>query len=406
MSLPTGKVIVAGCTHGGLSVIRSLGKHGLTIIAMTYNPGEHGLSSRYVNEKVICPHPKNEIAFINFLLKNAQKWSGALIVETNDYYATALSKHKDVLKEHYRLVVPDWEVAQVFIEKDQTYRLAEKCGVLHPRVFHPSSLEELEVIIDQIQFPTMVKPVRSHEFHAEFNTKLFIAYNADELRQAFRKPFSAHIPVVVSEIIPGTDYKSLERVSMYIDRYGNICSEMYNLKLRQAPPMFGINRVSQTVQSLPEVRMQTLKLLRAVNFKGHAGVEFKRDPRDNKLKLIEINIRLLADTQLAIACGIDTPWMIYQDIVEDNQFKVASYNNTYFIHGLTDMIFIAKDIYRFQHFGRLIEPYIARHKTFAYLSLSDPKPFISEACSRLWNFVNKASQTIFHKGLKMPYIIR
>lgn len=154
--------------------------------------------------------------------------------------------------------------------------------------------------------------------------------------------------------------------------------------------MFGMNRVSHTTPLLPEVREETLKLLEAANFKGFAGVEFKRDPRDNKLKLIEINIRLLADTQLAVASGIDLPWMIYQDIVEDNQLKVTTYKKVYFIHFLTDvMTTLKEDRDRLRHWRRFVEPYIARRRTFAFISLADPKPFLAELRGWIFNFVGK-----------------
>ena len=139
-ALPRGKVIVAGCTHGGLSVIRSLGKRGLHVIAITYNATEHALASRYVSEKAICPHPRDERAFVDFLLHKAPEWDGALILETNDFYATALSKYKPELAAHYRMLVPDWNVAQVFIEKDRTYALADAFGVLHPKAVEPSTI--------------------------------------------------------------------------------------------------------------------------------------------------------------------------------------------------------------------------------------------------------------------------
>ena len=389
--LPRGKVIVAGCTHGRLSVIRSLGKRGLHVIAITYNPAEHALASRFVNEKAICPHPRDERAFVDFLLQKAPEWDGALILETNDFYATALSKHKPELAAHYRMLVPDWDVTQVFIEKDRTYALADACGVLHPKSFEPTTMEDLEAVIDQIAFPAMVKPVRSHEFVARFGKKLFPAQTAQDLRRAFERTVEAGIAVIVCEVIPGTDYKTLERVTMYINTHGGISAEMYNLKLRQTPPMFGMNRVGVTVPFMPEVRQQALKLLDASGYRGHAAIEFKRDPRDRQLKLIEVNIRLPADTQLAITAGIDIPWMVYQDIVEDCQLTVTDYRpNTYYIHGLTDVVdFLTKDRNRLQHPGRYLEPYLARRKTFAYFSRSDLRPFLSEAKGRLRRFVAK-----------------
>lgn len=391
---PSRTVIVAGCTHGGLSVLRSLGRRGLHMVAMTYLDDEPGLHSKYVSEVARCPHPRDEDDFIQFLLDNAERWAGALILETNDHYATALSKHKDLLSEHYRLVVPEWSVARQFIEKDLTYALAERCGIGFPKSIQPRTVEQFDEEIGQIALPAMVKPVRSHEFVAHFRTKLFVADDADELRRRFVEATAAGMAVVVSEVIPGDDYKTLERVSMYIDSTGEILSEMYNTKLRQTPPMFGMNKVSRTTPMYDEVRAASIRMLREAGFRGAAGVEFKRDSRDGSLKLIEINIRLLADTQLSIAAGVDLPWIIYQDLVDDVRSPVLDHDQeTYYVHLLTDAFeFLTKERHRLRNLRRFAEPYLARKRTYAYLSRDDPRPFVSEARARVVRLAGKLTR--------------
>jgi predicted ATP-grasp superfamily ATP-dependent carboligase len=44
-------------------------------------------------------------------------------------------------------------------------------------------------------------------------------------------------------------------------------------------------------------------------------VEFKRDERDHKLKLIECNLRLTAADPLLRACGLDLPHLLYERAV-------------------------------------------------------------------------------------------
>jgi D-aspartate ligase len=365
--------------------MRSLGRRGLDVVALTYNASEPGLASKYVTERSICPHTADRAAFVGHLLDNADRWGGALILDTNDHYATVLSQHHAVLSEHYRLVVPEWEVARHFIEKDLTYALADRCGVGHPRIFSPADLDELDAVLADVALPAMVKPVRSHEFYAHFKTKLFTAESAAELRRHFVAAHEAGMPVVVAEIVPGSDYKTLERVSMYVDSTGDVRTELYNTKLRQTPPMFGMNKVSVTTPVYDEVRAASIELLQAVGFRGPAGIEFKRDLRDGSLKLIEVNVRLLADTQLSIAAGIDLPWIIYQDLVLDHRDPPPTAEpGVYYVHLLTDVFeFFTRERGRIRHLGRFLEPYRARRRTYAYLSRDDPRPFIGEATMRL-----------------------
>lgn len=382
-SLPRGRAIVAGCGHGGLATIRSLGRHGVHVIAITDDPNESGLRSRFIDERAMCPHPADEDAFIGFLLDHADEWRGALIIETNDYYATTLAKHKATLSEHYRLVVPELDVVNTFIEKDMTYALAERCGVEYPALIAPVDMAELERQIEGIVFPVMVKPVRSHEFVAHFGTKLFVVDDEAELRKMFAKTLEANTPVVICEIIPGSDYRSLERLWIYVGTTGEVHVEAFNTKIRQTPPMFGITRVGTMTPRNDELLEVSTRLLEASGLTGTAGFEFKRDPRDGRLKLIEVNIRMMADVQLMISAGVDIPWIMYEDHVNGVRNPPPPHDtNGYWIY-------LIPDIYRFvsdrdpPSLRAFLEPYLARKKSFAYLSMRDPKPFVSEVRRRL-----------------------
>ena len=54
-----------------------------------------------------------------------------------------------------------------------------------------------------------------------------------------------------------------------------------------------------------------LRLFRHVGLKGVANVEFKRDPRDGVLKLIECNARFTAANGLLTASGYDLGLFVY-----------------------------------------------------------------------------------------------
>jgi predicted ATP-grasp superfamily ATP-dependent carboligase len=91
----TQTVIVMGCNTGGLAVIRSLGKRGLYIVAMTHNRNDIGTASKYVKEVVWCPDPDNEREFVDFLIKNAPRWNHPFVIECGDAYTKVLSRNKE-----------------------------------------------------------------------------------------------------------------------------------------------------------------------------------------------------------------------------------------------------------------------------------------------------------------------
>jgi len=388
------KVIILGCTHAGLAAARSFGRRGIRQMVLTYKDDEFGLASRYVGEWHLCPHPRDEEAFVDHLLSYADEWRGALVLETNDYFLEALSKNKARLSEAYRLVTPDWDKARTFLEKDRAYRLADECGVPHPKVIEPRTTQELEAHIESLTFPVMIKPVCSHQFVPIFSTKLFIVHTVQELRALFQRTVDAKQTVIISEIIPGTDYGTLERVHVYIDSKGELAAALSNIKLRQTPPMYGVMRVGKTVPPNREVTDSALRLLRAVDYRGFASVEFKRDHRDGQLKLMEVNIRMPRSCPLPIKAGVDFPYLILRDLVDDEQIRIERYHeNTYLIELPADIV----DFVRFdkdRNLFRFLQPYFAARKTFSIFEVSDPMPFIETVSRRGSRWIRKLSRRI------------
>ncbi len=59
----------------------------------------------------------------------------------------------------------------------------------------------------------------------------------------------------------------------------------------------------------------SLQLLRGVEYKGLGGIEFKKDPRDGKYKLIEFNARFGMWDSLGVRCGVDIPFISFSDAI-------------------------------------------------------------------------------------------
>jgi hypothetical protein len=48
--MSSNKVVVSFLMHGGLAVVRSLGKRGVDVIGVTFGDDEFGQASRYIKE--------------------------------------------------------------------------------------------------------------------------------------------------------------------------------------------------------------------------------------------------------------------------------------------------------------------------------------------------------------------
>ena len=164
------KVIVLGCSLTGYAVLRALADKNLHVIGITYSKRDVAQLSRYVSEVVQSPTPTDEEKFVACLLQNANRWAGALILETSDNAAIALSKNKEVLSKYYRIATPDWNVLNIFVEKEKTYALANQYNIPHPKSIPLFGLEDLSGI-SGVLYPCILKPVLSTPFTDKFHMK-------------------------------------------------------------------------------------------------------------------------------------------------------------------------------------------------------------------------------------------
>ena len=380
------KVLVIGCCLTGYAVIRALSQRDIHIVAVTYSE-ERDVAhlSRYVSEVARSPVPEAEEQFVNYLISNADRWGGALILETADRVAVILSKYKKELSKHYRIATPDWAALSVFVEKEKTYALAAELGIPHPK----SHYLESDTEVPEVLFPCILKPVRGFEFAAKFQRKNFQVSDETDLKDKLKLCREAALPMVLQEIIPGSD-ENLYKMQGYINSKGVTVGKFFYRKLRQNPPRFGIARVGVSVDRYPEVEKLTEKLLRHTNYRGYFSNEFKLDPRDGQLKLIENNCRMPRSGMLATTSGVNFPWLMFEDLVLDIQSDVTQYKtDTYWIDLWSDMynLVVSRDEEKIS-LRDYIAPYLARDKVFSDLNLSDLSPFIRVVhnnAQRLWN---------------------
>ena len=116
---------------------------------------------------------------------------------------------------------------------------------------------------------------------------------------------------------------------------------------------------------------------------------------------MEVNVRMPRNNMLAFASGVNFPWIIYMDLVENKQIEVNSYRrNVYWIELYTDVynsLFNAnKENYTLLDY---IKPYLTNKKVFAVFSIKDIiLEFALELDDRKTNF-HSQNVKMWHKVL-------
>ena len=303
-------VLLLGGKENALSITRHLGSLGIAV--RVSGPANcWALHSRFCAEAI--PIPKNsrqQDYWHSLLLGNDGRLNGHIVWALSDDAIEFVNANRDRLALRYVLDDSDASLQRDFLDKMKTLELAKQAGVDAPRYWKIGSTGDLESLRGQIMFPAMVKPIQSHKFTKVFGQKLFIVENSfEELVAQARKAQEQGIEIFVVEMIPGPDALLS---SYYTYRTGNGARlfDFTKSVIRRWPVNRG-NGCYHRTGWLPETAAAGAKFFEGVGLRGLGNIEFKRDLRDGKLKVIEVNARFTAAQELVRRAGVPIDLMIY-----------------------------------------------------------------------------------------------
>ena len=308
-SVSTGAVVM-GADYRALGVVRSLGRRGIPVWVVKQGGHLVAVASRYTPRTVSWPDGGDQ-AKIEFLLDLSAKHNldGWLLIPTDDYTVGLASGHHKALASKYRLTVPPWETLRWACDKRLLHELAEKLGIDQPWTACPLNREHLAAI--DCPFPVILKPAVRLQPSNLAIPKAWLAEDRDRLLARYDQA-SALLPVedlLVQEIVPGGGEAQFSYAALCDN--GRSLASVVARRTRQFPKDFGqLSTYVETVD-LPEIIEPAERLLTEVRFHGLAEVEFKRDPRNGRCKVLDINPRVWGWHTLSKRAGVDFPYLLW-----------------------------------------------------------------------------------------------
>jgi predicted ATP-grasp superfamily ATP-dependent carboligase len=238
----------------------------------------------------------------------------AVLIPCTDYWVRVVANLPENLQQRFPSSVPPSAVVDQLVDKRRFAGLLKAHAVPHPITLPLATESDLEKADLSKLAQGFLKPTNSQAFGAHFRKKAFSFSTREEALTRFRESSAAGFEVILQEYIPGpaTEHFFLDG---FIDREGTFRGRFARRRLRMYPPKFGNSTYLVSVP-LDEMRdgVESLeRLLTAVRYRGIFSAEFKRDPRNNQLKLLEINARPWWYVGFAVDCGINVVHMAYLD---------------------------------------------------------------------------------------------
>jgi len=304
-----------------LAAIRSLGRAGIDVTFGSDRPRCPPGRSRYCRRRVELPSAVDDPAsFAERLLGVLAEAPYDVLLPLSDHATLAVAARMDALERVVRLPIAPRVALGVAYDKLATLAAAVRTGVDVPRSWSPADPDALTDLAAELEYPCVFKLSRGTGA-----VGLRIARDRRELLDAARawtprsdSLFAGARPVV-QEYVPGSVHDAC-----LLFRRGRVRAAMTQRRLVMHPPKAGVGIRVRTTDE-PELRERAIALLESLEWHGPAMVEFKRDDRDGRYRLMEINGRFWGTLDLAIQAGVDFPALACRMAVEGDVEPVVDY---------------------------------------------------------------------------------
>jgi D-aspartate ligase len=372
-----GGVVVLGTDYRALGVVRSLGRHGVPVWVIRQGDDRLGALSRYAQRRLVLPEGSPE-AQVNFLVTLVEEHGldGWGLMPTADETVALLSRYRDRLAGSFRVAVDAWHIVRKTYDKRLMHVLAEEAGVEYPRTHYPHHRADVEELA--CEFPVILKPAIKEGFNPLTVAKAWRVDTREQLLSLYGEACELMAPelVMVQELVPGGGACQLAYGALALG--GQALASVMARRTRQYPMDFG--RASTFVETvdMPEIAELAERLLARLGFTGLIEIEFKRDPRDGRCKLLDMNARPWGWHTLSARAGVDFPYLQWRLMQGQPVPEARARTNVSWMRLSTDLPTAVREIL---HGHLSVRDYLRAFRgprESAIFALDDPLPGLCE----------------------------
>ena len=366
-------IVLQASYANGLGIIRDLGRLGVPVLACDSNPRALGFRSRYAAARLLADPALGEEAFLRDLeALGHQLPQPGVLFPTHDEYIWPVARHADRLRTWFHIPFSGWETMQRLADKEEQLRAAWRSGVATPRtVFIKTERDVTSPEVASFIFPAIFKPAESLAFKRRFKRPVLEIATREALPTVYARVADCGT-LMLQEIIPGGD-DELYTVGSYLDAQSQPLALFTGRKLRQHPRQFGTARFAESLW-LPDLADAAVRLLTELRFHGVSQVEFKRDPRDGRFKLMEVNARHWLWHALATASGVNLSWIAYRDALAQPVRAPQQRDGQRWILTVKDLLASTKEIAHGELSARQWLTSLRGTRVDGVLAVDDPLP--------------------------------
>ena len=281
----------------------------------------------------------------------------------------------------------EWESVQWAWDKKKSYELAETLDIPCPKTFSPKNADELPSLYARL--PLAIKPAVKENFFYATGAKAWRCNSIEQLHRNYDRA-ARQIPaeeILIQEIIPGDGSEQYSWCAFV--RNGQPHSTLIAQRLRQHPREFGRAATYVQTADAPVIEELSERFVRAIHYHGLVEIEYKRDPRDGRYKLLDVNARAWGFHALGAASGVDFAWLLYADMLGLPIEPVRAKPGVGWLRLLTDVPTALSDIVHGSVSPAAYLKSLFATRVESVFAFTDPLPFLAEFALLPWLLAKK-----------------
>ncbi|MER5539793.1 ATP-grasp domain-containing protein [Streptomyces mirabilis] len=302
--------------HGGVGAIRSLGRLGIPMYAITEDRYTPAAASRYLRRAFVWPTTGTEEPerLVEGLLRiGARIGRPTVLVPTDEEAAVLIAEHQEELGERFLFPRVDAKLPRRLASKQGLHELCVEHGIPSPAASFPQSYEEIVAFAESARFPIVAKNREAFVRRSQpaVNGTTRIATREGLLSLA--RDWGDQPGVILQEYLPREEAEDWI-VHAYFDADSTPLAMFTGVKVRSWPPHAGMTANAYVVDN-PELADLAARFIKQIGFSGVIDLDLRFDRRDGQYKLLDFNPRMGAQFRLfENESGIDVVRAMHLDL--------------------------------------------------------------------------------------------
>ncbi|MFI0821402.1 ATP-grasp domain-containing protein [Streptomyces sp. NPDC021098] len=287
--------------HGGVGAIRSLGRLGVPMYAVTEDRWTPAARSRYLRRAFVWPTTGRERPerLVEGLLRAGRAIGRpAVLLPTDEEAAVLIGEHADVLAGQGRFLFPRTEpgLPRRLASKQGLHGLCVEHGVPTPEAAFPGSYADVKAFAVSARFPVVAKNREAFERRRQPAVGGTTRIAGPRELLALARNWGPRPGVVLQEYLPRESAEDWI-VHAYFDAESTPLAMFTGVKVRSWPPHAGMTACAYAVDN-KELAGMTARFIRRIGFSGIVDLDWRFDRRDGRYKLLDFNPRMGAQFRL------------------------------------------------------------------------------------------------------------